>query len=583
MMEWTSKGCKNKTTGNLVSSDLAYWTLKGTMKIKNTPDNLVCESLSPGIKMINFSLTFDEAIETCKMFKMQFLTIDKRTQIQDIKTYLVSMNISGPISIWTGFTDQIQENSFINKITGAPMNMIFWKKGDPNGDINENCVTVSFDPDLDYEFRDTACSQMNQFFCDFKNKPLVSLRGEPLPGIKESNYILDVKNNMFIGFESSNIKLNNTGDETYWQLFQDDKEIARTDPMNAFPMGTRTWNLVNESRSVQINLNVCSNDEFPCSNGRCIPESQRCDQELDCDDAPVLSDEANCQLVSVPQGYSKITAPTFDNTPVNVDVSINLINILDVNILSNNIAFKFKIETSWVDSRLQFNNLKENYLDNLLLATDWSTIWVPVLEFTNTQSSDLTTQLPNDPYSFVMVNKTGKQLMDNRDDLNRIFKFEGKYGKIIKLSTYNLNFVCKFQLQYYPFDTQRCSINMAIYQPNRTMINLIPSQLFKSDESLIFLDNFISSSSYTSQEVEFQGKYYQELQVTLVLKRSLETLLMQTFVPTLILNSINQLTNYFIGPDMFEAVISINATVLMTLASLFVTSINSVPSSGSIK
>ena len=44
-----------------------------------------------------------------------------------------------------------------------------------------------------------------------------------------------------------------------------------------------------------------------------------------------------------------------------------------------------------------------------------------------------------------------------------------------------------------------------------------------------------------------------------------------------------QLSNYFLGPDMFEAVITINATVLMTLASLFVASMGAVPSTGSIK
>ena len=40
---------------------------------------------------------------------------------------------------------------------------------------------------------------------------------------------------------------------------------------------------------------------------------------------------------------------------------------------------------------------------------------------------------------------------------------------------------------------------------------------------------------------------------------------------------INQLTNYFVGHEMFEGIIAINATVLMTLASLFIDVFNSLP------
>jgi hypothetical protein len=40
---------------------------------------------------------------------------------------------------------------------------------------------------------------------------------------------------------------------------------------------------------------------------------------------------------------------------------------------------------------------------------------------------------------------------------------------------------------------------------------------------------------------------------------------------------INQLTNYFAGTDMFEGIIGINATVLMTLAALFIDVFNSLP------
>ena len=60
-------------------------------------------------------------------------------------------------------------------------------------------------------------------------------------------------------------------------------------------------------------------------------------------------------------------------------------------------------------------------------------------------------------------------------------------------------------------------------------------------------------------------------------------MVLQIFMPSIVLNTINQLSNYFLGPDMFEAVITVNATVLMTLASLFVAAIRALPSSNDVK
>ena len=65
--------------------------------------------------------------------------------------------------------------------------------------------------------------------------------------------------------------------------------------------------------------------------------------------------------------------------------------------------------------------------------------------------------------------------------------------------------------------------------------------------------------------------------------RDFTPLLLNTYLPTFILTIINQLTNYFVGFEMFEGIITINATVLMTLASLFISVFNSMPQSTYIK
>ena len=59
--------------------------------------------------------------------------------------------------------------------------------------------------------------------------------------------------------------------------------------------------------------------------------------------------------------------------------------------------------------------------------------------------------------------------------------------------------------------------------------------------------------------------------------------LLNTVLPAVVLTLINQLTNYFHWPDMFEAVIGNASSVLMTLAAVFISYFQSLPSSAAIR
>jgi hypothetical protein len=58
---------------------------------------------------------------------------------------------------------------------------------------------------------------------------------------------------------------------------------------------------------------------------------------------------------------------------------------------------------------------------------------------------------------------------------------------------------------------------------------------------------------------------------------------LNTILPAVVLTSINQLANYFVGPAMFEAVVSIASTVLMTLAAIFIAYFANLPSSPAVR
>ena len=76
---------------------------------------------------------------------------------------------------------------------------------------------------------------------------------------------------------------------------------------------------------------------------------------------------------------------------------------------------------------------------------------------------------------------------------------------------------------------------------------------------------------------------HQMVVLSLQLDRQPGPVLMSSVLPTMILTLINQITNYYLGPEMFEAIIAINATVLMTLSSIFISYFQNLPTSNSVR
>ena len=146
---------------------------------------------------------------------------------------------------------------------------------------------------------------------------------------------------------------------------------------------------------------------------------------------------------------------------------------------------------------------------------------------------------------------------------------------IIKESTYELEARCNYSLENYPFDVQKCHLEFVPDLQNRSAMIIQPS----------LVENFLEFHSYTIIHMDWQEKYegYQRIRFNFIINRNTMSHYMQNFIPITILLTICQVTNYFLGPDSFDTVISVNATVLMTLASLIVESFASTPSTNHTK
>ena len=71
--------------------------------------------------------------------------------------------------------------------------------------------------------------------------------------------------------------------------------------------------------------------------------------------------------------------------------------------------------------------------------------------------------------------------------------------------------------------------------------------------------------------------------VKFVLSRKFGSIFMVTFLPTILMNIVNQATNYISGDDRYSLIITVNITCMMVLASVYLSVSSSLPSTANIK
>ena len=108
---------------------------------------------------------------------------------------------------------------------------------------------------------------------------------------------------------------------------------------------------------------------------------------LHCDDD---SDELNCDMIQIPNtGYDPKVPPirkVLDGTGasypnIDVEVSISLLKIMDIDEEDSIISILFNICLKWTDPLLKFNFLKQEKTKNLITKDELKNIWTPQIKF----------------------------------------------------------------------------------------------------------------------------------------------------------------------------------------------------------
>ena len=241
---------------------------------------------------------------------------------------------------------------------------------------------------------------------------------------------------------------------------------ARTEsPKGTYLLGRRTLLIEQDKRCEPSKVNftqdvifsTCLDEEFTCDDGFCINMTKRCDNIKNCPND--MSDEVECNLLVMPPSYRRAYAPIKIGEKdivikTNVTVSMDVTNILRISENQDIFETKLNLHLIWFENRIQFNNLKFGK-KNMLERDDQTKIWSPPAYFENTKDSE---EIVNDYRSSAYVTRSGKFELLGMEELYNTEVYSGEDNFITLSRIYRTEFICLYQIAWYPFDTQRCRI-----------------------------------------------------------------------------------------------------------------------------
>lgn len=484
--------------------------------------------------------------------------------------------------IWTQWSDTQEEGIFQDVATGRTLStadFVTWFAGEPNGESLENCVELSVPRKA---WNDADCRNKRCFFCELDETPSLYIRGLCLDTIFDVKYswMRQMVNGRlsFRGITETLFFWDDVSSVWKLELYSNSSIYAVLDDTSDYPFGTHVWTFNNEvcyndnQTDIEININACNKTEFNCYNGFCIPISKRCDGSMDC---PDRSDEADCDIIKVDSSYIKEYPPrALDGTrrlPVNV--SIDLLSILEIREVDHAINVQFMLEMTWRDQRLRMHNLKNQTALNLLSQRIKDDIWVPTVVFENTNDKEVSKK---DQRAVATIQRLGNYTVSPRNHLHTAHIYNGEENPITIRRVYDPWFQCNFEMIIYPFDTQTCQIIMTMAGNSDRFIDINPQQL-RYLGPIDLTQYFVKR---TSMKV-ITGPT-KTLEVKIVFGRRILGVILTTFLPTFLLCIVSFATNHF-QPRYFEANVTVNLTSLLTLTTLFINVSNSLPKTAYLK
>lgn len=319
--------------------------------------------------------------------------------------------------LWIGATDEAEEGEW-RKFSDDTVVQPIFELPEPNGGDGENCVLMFLPNGL---WVDTSCAIQWPACvpCQADHDTPLRLRGFCFAQEPHAYYeVLGYRGGKpyFHGYYGTMIF--SVGDGI-WLIFDttQNKQIATLTLAHEslYPIGRHVWTMRSsqcnhlDNTKLQLSFSVCRNSEFTCSNGDCIPKEGLCDAIDDCLD---LSDEDDCEMIRLPNGYKNQRPPSSNNPKVKrqyrkqkpeitqkpeeeqrealeLSTHLEILRFMDINDIRRHVNMELLVQITWTDPRPKYLNLRDTLELNRLSPHDKHKLWIPRLHFPNVLNGDI--------------------------------------------------------------------------------------------------------------------------------------------------------------------------------------------------
>ena len=339
-----------------------------------------------------------------------------------------------------------------------------WAGSGPDGGTGENCAFI-----LDENtWSDYGCDSTS-FACMCTHDPSIHLE---LKGLcpnsaidlyyKPISDLTDARKLKLQGLKQTLVRYD--AEEGMWILDARDSNVTGISRAShaSFTLGKHNWTIQGDKacydegpRVTELKISGCKKGNFTCNDGQCVRMDQRCNQLPDCRDK---SDERNCNILVLEDGYNMEVPPVNSSDPVDVLVSMDLLKLVDINEEDYSIEIQFEITLAWKEKRAIYHNLKKRDSLNALSQNDIKMLWLPEVVYENTDQKETTRlgEFGNGEWKTKMIVKKEVEhgTMSGPESVDETEIFSGFENSLVMNQTYTHTFQCNYQLSRYPFDTQ---------------------------------------------------------------------------------------------------------------------------------
>ena len=494
--------------------------------------------------------TFHAALDHCNSFG------GRMAVAEDNKTSKEILNVVKPFlkkcvrpEVFSGYTDSKNEGTWLDINTEEILAWDSWFEGEPNDwNANEDCAVInlekekSFDIDCDTEY----CS-----ICRVQEMTAFHLRGACITTFIDRFYILKSPSR-FLGYQQTTMFW--AAENKRWEIVNmiSNETAAYTNETSEIPIGLHHWYFTDQSgctdpdkefRTLKFNVRVEQPGKFFCDDGFRIDSEKVCDGNADCN---FDEDETECDLVQIanyeydadkpPKSYGKKEKVVLD-----LNVQTTIINMIEVNEEYSYFLIEFNQKVKWEDDNLMFVFLKSDPLKNLISQSDLARIWSPSPKFCCFSYGES----PEMGVSRTFISKEGEPLViSDSDALRYNDSYSGAENPLYEEISLRAKFSCNFEnYKNYPFGSETCQFMTYLPGNANNQTNLVAQSL--QDLGRSSLEQFYRWSVEKGETAyPHVGLIY-----TLHLSRNMGSIILATYVPTLLMNLINQGTNYISSPD----------------------------------